>query len=762
MKKLVVIIQIMILSCWVLCSQSSKVDSLINAMTIDEKIGQLFMIRAFSHNDAQNINLVKSQIKKYKPGGICFFQGSPEKQASLTNEYQKLSSIPMLISIDGEWGLGMRFKEKAISFPRQLTLGAMDDHNLIYDMGKEIAEQMRRIGIHVNFAPVVDVNNNAANPVINNRSFGEDKDNVTSKAYAYMKGMQDGGLSTCIKHFPGHGDTDVDSHLDLPVITYNRQRLDSIELVPFRSLISRGADGVMVAHLHFPDLDARPNRPTSLSEYVIKDLLQSQLQFDGMVYTDAMDMKGVTKHFKDGSADYEAFMAGADIILVTEDLKSGFGYLKSKYEEGSLTEERIDKSLRKILIEKRKFGLLDGVDDIVIDNISEDINNVRSQVIKYKIYEKVLTLAQNNEVLPIINVKRKSFATISLGSKKITPFQRRIRSYVHAENYYLSKDAKTQDYKSLAGKLTEKDYVIISLHDMSSQSKRNYGINEYQKHFIREMSKKTKVILTLFGSPYSLKYFEDIDCVMVAYEEDEIAQDIAAQGVFGAIDITGKLPVTASDKFPYRHGITLPGIKKLGYSIPERVNLNSDTLDLIKDLMQKMVSEKAAPGAQILIAKDNKIIYDESFGYHTYQKKIPVTSETIYDVASITKILASTISVMHLHDAGSFSFDDCVSDYFSDEDTTNKRDLVYMDMMSHVSGLLGWIPFYKNTLTDNPRPKPSENYYKKNSDDTFNIEVNQNLYLREDYQDTIWRRVFSSRARNSEYFRKNNYLYSDL
>jgi len=740
----------------------ATVDSIISNMTIDEKIGQLFMIRAFSHNDAQNINLLKSQIKKYKPGGICFFQGSPEKQASLTNEYQKLSDIPMLISIDGEWGLGMRFKEKAMSFPTQLTLGAIDDHNLIYDMGKEIAEQMRRIGIHINFAPVVDINNNAANPVINIRSFGEDKDNVASKAYAYMKGMQDGGLGTCIKHFPGHGDTDVDSHYDLPIINHSKQRLDSIELSPFRSLISKGADGVMVAHLQVPALDPRVNRPTSLSKHVISDLLQEELQFEGMVYTDAMDMKGVTKHFKNGSADYEAFMAGADVILVTESLKNGFEYIKSKYEEGLLTDERIDKSLRKILNEKSKYGLLTGFNAIELENINEDINNVRAQVIKYKIYENALTLVKNTNVLPIRKIKGESFGTIALGSKETTKFQDRIESYVKAENYKLPKASKAQEYKSIASKLSDKDCVIISIHDMSRHSSKNFGINELQKQFIKEMSKKTKVILVIFGSPYALKYFENLDCVLVAYEEDDLMQDIAAQGVFGALDITGSLPVTASKMFPYKHGHTLPGIKRFGYSLPERVGLDSDTLKLIEDLMKKMIAEKAAPGAQVLVAKDNMVVYSKSFGYQTYEKKKAIIPQTIYDVASITKILASTISAMHLHDNDGFSFDHSVADYFSDEDTTNKKDLVYMDMMSHVSGLLGWIPFYEKTLKGEKRKKPSELYYKKNSSDSFNIEVAQNLYLREDYQDTIWRKVFSSRPRNSDYFKENKYLYSDL
>tara|TARA_Y100000385_G_C13109086_1_gene650914 strand:- start:1706 stop:4618 length:2913 start_codon:yes stop_codon:yes gene_type:complete len=740
----------------------AKIDSLIDNMTIDEKIGQLFMIRAFSHNDAKNISLLKSQIKKYNPGGICFFQGSPQKQAELTNIYQDMSSIPLLISIDGEWGLGMRFKKDAISFPKQLTLGAMDNHNLIYDMGREIARQMKRIGIHVNFAPVVDVNNNASNPVINIRSLGEDKDNVASKAYAYMKGMQDGGLATCLKHFPGHGDTDVDSHYDLPIINHNRSRLDSIELSPFKTLIKKGADGVMVAHLQVNAIDDRENRPTSLSKYVIEELLQKELSYEGIIYTDAMDMRGVTKHYKDGSADYEAFMAGADIILVTADLDKGFKYLKKKFEEGALTETRINRSLKKILQEKARLNILNGAAPIDLKSIDQDINHIRAKVLKYKIYENALTLVKNEKVLPLRVIKDQRFAVISLGADKETEFQKRIKSYVPAAHYSIPKKAKSAEYKNISTKLKDKDYIIVGIQDMSRYGSKQYGITELQKQFISELSKKSKVVLTLFGSPYSTRYFENIDCVIVAYEEDKMMQDIAAQAIFGALDITGKIPVTASDQFKNGHGIILPSIQRLGYAPPERVGINSDSLIQIPELMRKMISEKASPGAQIFIAKDNKIVYQESFGYQTYAKKKAVKSNTIYDVASITKILASTVSAMHLYDSGKFDFDHTIKDYFSDEDTTNKRDMVYMDMMSHVSGLLGWIPFYEKTLASKKKPIPSERYYKQSSTDSFNIEVNQNLFLRSDYQDTIWREIFSSRPRNPEYFRDNKYLYSDL
>jgi len=273
-----------------LLTEQAWADSVYTAMSDDERIGQLFMVRAGSKGDAKETARIKREIRDHHIGGICFFQGDPREEARITNIYQDESKIPLMTAIDGEWGLGMRFKDKTISFPRQLMLGAIQDNNLIYEMGKEVAKHCQRIGLHVNFAPVADVNNNPENPVINNRSFGEDKYNVTAKSYSYMKGMQDQGIVACAKHFPGHGDTDVDSHLDLPIIAHDMERLDSLELMPFRSLSKYGIKSMMAAHLHVPAMDNRKNRPTSLSKTALTDILRDEIGFQGIIFTDAMEM----------------------------------------------------------------------------------------------------------------------------------------------------------------------------------------------------------------------------------------------------------------------------------------------------------------------------------------------------------------------------------------------------------------------------------------------------------------------------------------
>ncbi len=739
-------------------TKTQWVDSLMNRMTVEEKVGQLFMIRAFSKQDPAHIKNVKNQIERYHVGGVCFFQGDPLKQTSLVNDYQRMSDIPLLVSIDGEWGLGMRFPDKAISFPRQITIGAINDNQLIYRMGKEIGRQCRLLGINVNFAPDVDVNNNPKNPVINMRSFGEDRHNVASKAYAYMKGMQDADVHACAKHFPGHGDTDVDSHHDLPVIPHSRARLDSVELYPFQKMIDQGIASVMVAHLQVPVLDDRPDRPTTVSHNTVTGLLRNEMGFDGIIYTDAMEMKGVTKHFDPGMADLEAFLAGNDIILLPSQIEFGYNSILEAVKSGRITQERLNQSVQRILSAKYDLKLHNETRWSNPNNIYQELNSDEAISIKTEIYEKAVTLVKNEDrILPIKNLKQYKYASIALGADRMTPFQQRILSYVDCNNYWLGKKATNEEYLAKIGQLKDRDLVIISLHDMSWYASKDFGLLPEQIQFVNKLSQHTKVLLTMFGTPYALPRFANIPNIILGYEDNDITQDVMAQAIFGVTDITGKIPVTASADFPAGTGIIVPSIKRMGYSIPERVGIESDSLQRIRTLVQKMIDEKAAPGCQVLIAKDNRIVYHEAFGHHTYNKKRKVQKTDIYDVASVTKIMASTISLMKLDDTGAFDIGDTVGQHIPEEDTTNKASIRYEDMLAHVAGLKPWIPFYRETLTDSKYPKPDKEYYRTEPSDSFPIAVSEDLYLRFDYPDTMWRKIFSSELRE-----QRDYRYSDL
>ena len=386
------------------------VDSVYQQMTIDERIGQLMMIRAYSNQGEEHETHINKLIDTYHIGALCFFQGTPEKQLALTNSYQQRSKIPLLIAIDAEWGLGMRHKEAAISFPRQLALGAIEDDNLIYEMGREIGKQLRRIGVHINFAPVVDVNNNKDNPVINSRSFGEQHKSVAEKGVLYMLGMQNQGVLACAKHFPGHGDTDVDSHYDLPVITHDMNRLDSIELRPFHRLIAKGVNSIMVAHLQVPALEDRPNTPTTLSYNTVTSLLKERMGFTGIIFTDAMDMKGVTKHHPSGLAEAKAIEAGNDMLCLPSDVGLAVQAIKEFMAEGKISEMRLAESVKKILLEKYHLGLTSFV-PISNKGLEADIFNFDAKNIANKLIEKSLTIVRDDQnIFPLKNISPKTAA----------------------------------------------------------------------------------------------------------------------------------------------------------------------------------------------------------------------------------------------------------------------------------------------------------------------------------------------------------------
>jgi beta-N-acetylhexosaminidase len=734
------------------------VENTLEAMSLDEKIGQLIMIRAFSKKDIKDKKSILAQIRRFHVGGICFFQGDPTIQADLTNTYQQKSKVPLFIAIDGEWGLGMRFPESTISYPRQLMLGAIQDNNLIYEMGRQVAKEMKRIGIHINFAPVVDVNNNPLNPVINDRSFGEDKLNVAAKSYAYMKGMQDEGLMACAKHFPGHGDTDVDSHVGLPIINYDRDRLDSLELMPFRELTKQGIESVMVAHLHLPKLDNRPNRPSTLSADIVNGILREEMNYDGLVFTDAMEMKGVASHFPNGIAGAEALLAGNDVILLPNDIAKTVETIKAYIKEGKLTEDRIDQSVRRVLTAKYKKGLnkLEKVGDLKA--IKDDINSNEGRSLKAKLIENAITLVRDDSnKLPLGLGTQNRYAVLSIGEGEETAFQKRFSDYATTRILKVKKDMIPEVQRAFLNELKQHENVIVSLHDMSKYASRSFGIPESTRAFINELIKVKDITLVVFGSPYALKYFDNVGTVVLAYNEDEMTQDITAQSLFGANDIKGLLPVTASPYSRYGKGLYRSANGTLGYGLPEQVGLNSKKLRKIDTLMQEMQDIKAAPGGQVLVARNGKIIWNKSYGYHTYEKKRKVLNNDIYDVASVTKVMASTLSLMKLYDEGKLDLRSPLRRYIPETDTCDKRDIIIEDMLAHQARLAGWIPFYKKTVSENRNPKPLEKYYSKNLKPEFSIAVASNLFLRSDYQDSIWSRILASELRE-----KDNYRYSDL
>lgn len=733
------------------------VDSVYTQMTEDERLGQLFMIRAHSNLGPDHIAAVKAAITKYQVGGLCFFQGTPAKEAELTNQYQAMSKVPLMVGLDAEWGLGMRFKDHSISYPRQLMLGAIQDNYLIYEFGKEVAFQLKRIGVNVNFAPVVDINNNPNNPVINDRSFGEDRTNVSVKGYMYMRGLQDAGVMASAKHFPGHGDTDVDSHVDLPVIGHNRSRLDSLELYPFRSLVSQGIKSVMIAHLNVPAIEPNKTIPSSLSTNII-DVLRRDMNFQGLVFTDALEMKGVTKNYTLGQVEVQALLAGNDMLLLPQNLDESIKAIKKSLASGQLTWTALEQKIKKILTNKYDMGLTTA-QVIPLTGLQTDIQRPQALALKQKLIEQAITLVRNERrLLPIQKLDSLNIHSLVLGAKTTNNLQTRMADYASVKNHTYGYDLTEAQRNTLLQSFSPKDLVVVSLHALGRFSKDDFGLPAVIRQFITQLSAKTNVVLVVFGNPYSLKFFEQIPHLICAYEDDALVQDVVAQMLFGAIPFQGRLPVSPSATLLFNTGYRTTSLGRLGYGPPERVGMSSQQLLKIDAVVGELLARRATPGCQILIAKDRKIVYEAAYGYHTYEKTEPVFTSDLYDVASITKIAATTLAVMDLVSKGRVDINLTLADYFPDLQGTNKASISIKEVLAHHGRLIGWIPFYRETLEGTKRKiHPSPKFYQQIASQMFPTPVAKNLFLQKAYEDTIWHRIAQSDLRTS-----SNYRYSDL
>ena len=730
------------------------VDSVMKVLTPDQRIGQLFMVAAYSKSGTKPEEITKL-IKNQQIGGLIFMQGGPLRQAKLCNMYQKLSNVPLMISIDGEWGLAMRL-DSTISFPKQMTLGAIRNDSLIYKMGAEIARQSKRIGIHVNFAPVVDVNNNPSNPVINMRSFGENKYNVSAKGIAYMKGMQDNGVLANAKHFPGHGDTDADSHKSLPVIMHNRTRLDSLELYPFRELVRNGLGSMMVAHLFIPSLDSTKNTATTLSSKVVTDLLKKEMGFKGLIFTDALNMKGVSEFNTPGKVDVKALLAGNDVLLFAENVPVAITEIKKAIAAKEISQEEIDQRCRKILEAKYWLGLKK-TPKTDLFNLYGDLNTPAAKLLNRQLTEASLTVLENKNMIPLKGMDTLKIAALAIGDKSGCLFQKTLNQYTKVTNFSVTKDNFGAEQAGLLAKLKAYNVVIVSVHNPSNSMNKSHGVTNAISSFIASLNKQSKVILNVMANPYSLEKLAANATpagLIMSYEDTDNSQELSAQLIFGGIKANGVLPITANDHYVYGKGFETGDVIRLKFTIPEELGISESRLEMIDSLAKMAIRLKATPGCQVLIAKDGKVFYNKAFGFHTYAPFQPVENTDLYDIASITKIAASTISIMKLKDEGFIDLDKTVGDYIPFCNKTNKGGIKLRDLLAHQAGLPAWIPFYNKTVSTATERKK---YYREELSDSFSLQVAENMFMRSDYPDSIMTQLLGCQVSA-----KKDYKYSDL
>ena len=740
--------------------QSKWVDSLYSSLSLKQKIGQLFFVQAFSNKTSSHEQEILDNILDYNIGGIIFSTGSVEKQIDLTNKFQNNALIPLLIGMDAEWGLNMRL-DSTFAFPWNMTLGAVEDNNLIKQVGTRIAFHANRIGVNFNFAPVVDINTNPNNPIIGNRSFGENIQNVSQKSFNFMLGQMSKNVLSSAKHFPGHGDTSKDSHKTLPVINHSKERIYSTELVPFKYLINNGLESIMIAHLEVPALESKKGLPSTLSYSIVTDLLKNELGFKGLIITDALEMKGLSNFKAKGNLDMLAFKAGNDILLMSEDVNKGIESIIYEYKKGNISENRLAYSVKKILKAKYKVGLHKR-SRISLDNVKLDIMSIKDELLNENLIEKSITVVKNNkDILPIKNLKEK-IGYMYLGNDSGKYFFNSLNKYVKVDDIsdiVNNNSLKTNvNYKSIINRLSEYTTIIIGVHADSSTPWKSYAISSYELDFIRILSKNKKVILDVFGSPYILnnfKNFKNIESVLVSYQNSKLFQQKSAQIIFGSLNSSGKLPVSINDQFDSGKGILLNNLNRLSYGIPESVGVNSINLKKIDSMAKLAIDSLMTPGLQILIAKDGKVIYDKNFGYLTYKNINKVNGNTIYDVASLTKILVTLPIIMKLVEDGELSLDSKLKEIITDYKFSNKEDKTIKEILSHNANLKSWIPFYKSTL-DSVTGVPNLKYYNKNYSENFNIRVTDSLYLISSFTDSIRNTIKRSELNHDKY------KYSDL
>jgi len=728
------------------------VDSVYTTLSFEEKLGQLFMVAAYSNKDTVHFNAIEKLVKDYKIGGLIFFQGGPVRQARLTNRFQAQAKVPLFIGNDAEWGLSMRL-DSTYKYPWNMTLGAIKDLKLIEELGAQMGKETKRLGLQFNFAPVLDINTNPNNPIIGNRSFGENKDEVTSHAIALMKGLQNQNVFATGKHFPVHGDTETDSHHTLPKVNFSEERLNEVEFFPYKKMFNLGLASVMVAHLNVPSVEPRENFPTSISYNVVSNILKKQLGFNGLIFTDALNMKGASNFKKPGEIDLAAFLAGNDVMLFAEDVPTAIQKFTQAYNDTLITDKRIEHSVKKILKYKYKSGL-NNYKPIETDNLYNDLNTGYSNTLQYKLFENAITVIKNSdEILPITNYAKNKIAFVKLGDDSSAKFLSTLRKYTEIT------EVSHTNIDSLNLELKKFDKVIIGYHVSDKSWWKKHEFTAKELDWIQKISASNTTILDVFSKPYvlmPLKGMEHLKSIIVSYQNGEIAQEVSAELIFGAIESKGVLPVSVSEEFKVGFGLTTKKVNVLGFSNPETVGMNSVKLKEIDAVVKKAIDGKMTPGAQVLVARKGKIVYQKAYGYHTYDNDVKVKNSDIYDIASLSKIVGTLPNVMLDYEKGKITMDTRLGQMVHKAKGTDKDSITFKELLSHYARLQAWEPFYKSTI-DSITKRPLSKYYRKTSTKGFTTQVSENLFIRDTYKDSIIDKIMKSKL-----LPKKEYRYSDF
>ncbi|MBL7812470.1 MAG: serine hydrolase [Bacteroidetes bacterium] len=727
-------------------------DSVLKTLTLRQQIGQMMMVAAWSNKGPEHTEEIENLIRNHQVGGLCFFQGQALKQAYLTNYYQDLSRIPMLVSMDAEWGLAMRLRDMQ-KFPYQMTLGAAHNDSLIYRCGLGIGLECRRLGVHINFAPDVDVNTNPENPIIGFRSFGEESTDVARQGEWMMRGLQDAGIIACAKHFPGHGDSEADSHIELPLLGHSKDRLDSLELYPFRRLFSAGVKSAMVGHLEIPSLDTTPHRPSSLSPAVVNTLLKQQMGFRGLVITDALNMKGVSRTYGGGYAEAAAVLAGNDIILFPENVPKAIELIENLVKEGQLDSAELSDRVRKILYFKAMQGL-DHYQPVETGSLMADLDLSASKKLEAEAAAQAVTVVTDrNEILPLLQHTRRSMAWWGIGKAGNYPFGVYLQKYHKMDAFFTYRDSGYETFGTMADSLARNyETVIVSLHDQNLWGKKSTWLPQPVVQNLYTLAERTRVVVVMFGHLYILKNLPNLTCALVAYEDEPAYQKATADILFGEKPSLGHLPATAGKGYLAGAGVHTEDrlVHHIPVSSPVTAGFKYDFSTDMDSLLSSAQRMHATPGGQVMVLHKGEIIYNRAHGSFFYDSVRPVSKNSMFDLASITKVAATTLCVMRLQEKGMLRLDAHIHDYLPEVQGTNKSKLTIRELLTHEAGLPAYIPFYKQATKE-------PGFLNRQKDSIHTVQLSDSVWMTAAWQDSVWQQILRCEVK-----KKQGFLYSDL
>lgn len=755
-KKVLLCFCVVLAAFFHLQAQTSKnqwVDSVFSTMSLDDKIGQLFMVPVYPSTDRDYKDEIKEAIKSHHVGGVIFMEGGPVQLANLTNYIQKTADIPVLIGTESERGLG-KLIDSTMLFPKALMLGAVQNDALIYRLGSEVAKQMKRVGININFAPSADLISLSKYDSLE-RSFGQDKVNVANKAVAYMQGLQDNGVMACAKRFPLQGLTVISVKKDgIPEL---KAYIDTVELYPYKKLFTNKISSVLPASSDFPlfyekKKVARKNKftPALLTSIYAGDWLKKNMDYKGLVFVSIPDIRDKAGKYKNGEAEMLSFQAGNDMILFPDGITAAFRRIKKLLKKKKEFGTQLNTTVKRILAAKYDAGL-NRITELNTDNLYEKLHTTEAAILRRRLVESAVTFVRDeHNLLPVKILENKKIATLSIGTKAPNNFTSFTSRYADVQHFSIDKSSSDLT-ENVLNHLTEFNTILVGIFSKPSDAILSG---------LRSLQENHEVIICVFDSPLRLKQLDNFTTVIEAYAPSDEMMEVAAQSIFGGLPVSGTLPLTISDTYRVGQGARTSSLKRFSYSpIPEDAGLDSKVLNKIESIAAEAVNIKATPGCSVLIAKGGKVIYQAAFGYYTYDSITPVSNETLYDLASVTKVSATLQTVMFMYDKGLIDINKKASYYLPELKNSNKKDFILKDILTHQAGLWPFLPFWAQTIKDSLfMPE----YYDTTYTIKYPYQVAERLYASATMRDSLWNWIIKAKIRDKIVRTPYDYRYSDM